>query len=230
MHQWSPCYYIVFKDVDLYTKSTGCEFWVDKIISVNDKHDLRVHVGGSIMLCAVGFSGFRLIGSDWPVAGWSLTVGVIHKISNGYVKSPIFKGTVICGQVHWRLFVSGNTTIRWLNTNKHIPTLNVKYHCRIIAILGSRRWYGLMVVKGGHEYHKPVGWSMGITIVVIVIHKSRSLTGTSNYRFGSEVHSCQVLVTGTCKICFSEIYLTYNFYPLKIDIWVQIYYHLLVSW
>jgi len=44
-----------------------------------------------------------------------------------------------------------------------------------------------------------VGWSVGI-LVGIVTHRSRSLIGTGNYRSGSEVHNCQVLVTGTCKI------------------------------
>ena len=66
------------------------------------------------------------------------------------------------------------------------------------------------------------GQSVGIP-VGIVTPRSRSLICTGNYRSGSEVHNCQVLVTGTCKICFSEIYIIYdNFYALEIDIWVQI--------
>ena len=50
--------------------------------------------------------------------------------------------------------------------------------------------------KGGREYHKPVGTCeliCGIP-VGIMTHRSRSLTGTGNYRSGSEVHNCQVLV------------------------------------
>ena len=65
---------------------------------------------------------------------------------------------------------------------------------------------------------------MGIP-VGIVTHRSRSLTGTGNYRFESEVHNCQVLVTGTCKICFSEIYIIYdNFFPLVMNVGRRYFY------